>query len=40
VFRAFIDYAVKVKRYWAVGDRVAVLYDPEDPVRSCVVFRR
>ena len=40
VFRAFIDYAVKVKRYWTIGDRVAVLYDPKDPVASCVVFRR
>lgn len=40
VFRAFIDYAVKLKRYWAIGDLVAVLYDPEDPVVSCIVFRR
>jgi tRNA A-37 threonylcarbamoyl transferase component Bud32 len=39
VFRAFIDYPVKLKRYWTIGDRVAVLHDPDDPVMSCVVFR-
>lgn len=39
VFRAFIDYPVKLKRYWTIGDRVAVLHDPDDPVLSCVVFR-
>lgn len=40
VYRGFIDYAVKLQRYWAIGDRVAVLYDAEEPGRSCIVFRR
>jgi serine/threonine protein kinase len=39
-FRAFIDYAVRLKRYWSIGDRVAVLHDPADPARSCIAFRR
>jgi serine/threonine protein kinase len=39
-FRGFIDYPVKLKRYWTVGDRVAVLHDESDPRLSCVVFRR
>jgi hypothetical protein len=39
-FRAFMDCAIKLKRYWSVGDRVAVLHDPEVPALSCIVFRR
>jgi serine/threonine protein kinase len=39
-FRAFIDCAVVLKRYWSVGDRVAVLHDPDVPALSCIVFRR
>lgn len=38
--RAFIDCAVKLKRYWSIGDRVAVLHDPDVPARSCIAFRR
>jgi hypothetical protein len=38
-FRAFIDCAIKFKRYWSVGDRVAVLHDPDVPTLSCIVFR-
>lgn len=40
IYRAFIDYAVKLRRYWTIGDRVAVLYDPHNPARSCIAFRR
>jgi hypothetical protein len=39
-FRAFIDCRVKLKRYWSIGDRVAVLHDPDAPARSCIAFRR
>jgi serine/threonine protein kinase len=36
---AFMDYAREMARYWGVGDTVPVLYDPEDPRRSCFVYR-
>jgi hypothetical protein len=26
-------------RYWSVADAVSILYDPEDPGRSCIVYR-
>lgn len=39
-YRAFIKYEMSLKPYWLIGDRVAVLHLPDDPGRSCIVFRR
>jgi len=39
-YRAFIKYGMSLKNYWMLGDRVAVLHLPDDPGRSCIVFRR
>jgi len=38
-YRGFIEYSSAIRRFWSEGDNVAVLYDPEDPTESCVVFR-
>jgi serine/threonine protein kinase len=35
----YTQYAQEMTRYWSAGDTVAVLYDPEDPSRSCIVYR-
>lgn len=35
----FMDYAHEMARYWDHGDAVPVLYDPNDPSRSCFVYR-
>jgi serine/threonine protein kinase len=35
----YAEYAQEMTRYWSAGDTVAVLYDPEDPSRSCIVYR-
>jgi hypothetical protein len=29
----------EMSRYWSVSDAVSILYDPEDPTRSCIVYR-
>ncbi len=39
-YRSFIDYPIGLRNFWSIGDRLAVLYLPTDPSRSCVVFRR
>ncbi|HEX6927526.1 MAG TPA: serine/threonine-protein kinase [Longimicrobiaceae bacterium] len=31
--------AQEMTRYWGPGDVVSVLYDPEEPTRSCIVYR-
>ena len=39
---SYVDYAPhaqEMTRYWSAGDIVAVLHDPEDPTRSCLVYR-
>jgi serine/threonine protein kinase len=36
---ALMDYAKEMTRYWGAGDTVPVLYDPEDPRKSCFVYR-
>jgi hypothetical protein len=38
-YRSFINFPVNFAKYYTAGDRVAVLYLPDDPSRSCVVFR-
>jgi hypothetical protein len=35
----YVQYAQEMTRYWSAADTVAVLYDPEDPSRSCIVYR-
>ncbi|MDH3732881.1 MAG: protein kinase [Gemmatimonadota bacterium] len=36
---AFLTYAQEMATYWGEGDVVPVLYDPDDPQRSCFVYR-
>ena len=36
---SFMDYAVEMAQFWGQGDTVPVLYDPNDPTRSCFVYR-
>lgn len=36
---AFMDYATEMAHFWGEGDHVPVLYDPDDPRRSCFVYR-
>ena len=38
-YLAFMDCAAEMANYWGRGDLVPVLYDPEDPSRSCFVYR-
>jgi hypothetical protein len=38
-YRGYMQLAGEMTRYLSVSDPVAVLYDPEDPGRSCVVYR-
>lgn len=35
----YAQLAQEMARYWSAGDHVAVLFDPEDPSRSCIVYR-
>ena len=39
VYVGYMQYAQEMTRYWSAGDSVAVLYDPGDPSRSCIVYR-
>lgn len=39
VYVAVMDYAQEMTRYWGTGDIVPVLFDPDDPRRSCFVYR-
>jgi serine/threonine protein kinase len=36
---SYMQQPQEMARYWSVEDVVGVLYDPEDPSRSCVVYR-
>lgn len=36
---AFMDYATEMAHFWGEGDQVPVLYDPDDPRRSCFLYR-
>lgn len=38
VYLGYMRYAQEMTRYWSSSDTVSVLYDPEDPGRSCVVY--
>lgn len=35
----FMEYPREIGLYWSAGDVVAVLYDSQNPSRSCVVYR-
>jgi hypothetical protein len=35
----YMQHPREMARYWSVSDSVPVLYDPEDPGRSCIVYR-
>lgn len=36
---SYMQHPQEMTRYWSAGDVVGVLYDPEDPSRSCIVYR-
>lgn len=36
---AFMDYATEMAEFWGEGDHVPVLFDPDDPKKSCFVYR-
>ena len=36
---ASMDYATEMSDFWGAGDQVPVLFDPDDPRRSCFVYR-
>lgn len=38
-YLGYMQHPVEMARYWSVADAVSVLYDPEDPSRSCIVYR-
>jgi hypothetical protein len=38
-YLGYMQHPREMSRYWGVSDRVPVLYDPEDPSRSCIVYR-
>ena len=38
-YLGYMQYPGEMARYWSVSDDVSVLYDPEDPTRSCIVYR-
>ena len=35
----YFEQPGEIARYWSAGDTVGVLYDPDDPSRSCLVHR-
>lgn len=39
VFRGRMEYAQEMSQYWAEGEVVPVLYDPDDPTHCCFVYR-
>jgi serine/threonine protein kinase len=39
LLQAYFQQPGEIARYWSPGDTVAVLYDPDDPSRSCIVHR-
>lgn len=38
-YRGYMRQPGEMVRYWSASDAVPVLYDPEDPTRSCIVYR-
>ncbi len=38
-YRGYMQQPRELARYWSVSDAVPILYDPEDPSRSCIVYR-
>ena len=38
-YRGYMQQPREMTRYWSDADAVSVLYDPEDPSRSCIVYR-
>jgi hypothetical protein len=38
-YRGYMQQPAEMARYWSVSDTVGVLHDPEDPSRSCIVYR-
>ena len=38
-YRGYMQQPGEMARYWSASDSVPVLYDPEDPSRSCIVYR-
>jgi hypothetical protein len=38
-YRGYMQQPREMARYWSVSDTVPILYDPEDPSRSCIVYR-
>jgi serine/threonine protein kinase len=36
---ASMEYAMEMAEFWGKGDQVPVLFDPDDPRRSCFVYR-
>lgn len=38
-YRGYMRQPGEMARYWSESDLVPILYDPEDPTRSCIVYR-
>jgi serine/threonine protein kinase len=38
-YRGYMQHPSEMARYWSVSDAVPILYDPEDPTHSCIVYR-
>jgi hypothetical protein len=38
-YRGYMQHPAEMTRYWSVSDTVPILYDPEDPNGSCIVYR-
>ena len=38
-YHGYMQYPGEMTRYWSASEAVTVLYDPEDPSRSCIVYR-
>jgi serine/threonine protein kinase len=38
-YLGYMQQPGEMARYWSASDPVPVLYDPEDPSRSCIVYR-
>lgn len=39
IYRGYMQQPGEMARYWSVSDAVPILYDPEDPSGSCIVYR-
>lgn len=38
-YRGYMQVPAEMSRYWSMSESVAILYDPEDPNQSCIVYR-